>query len=94
MTNNNQTTTSASQSPVGIPNYKVVIYSIHKEAVYRRALAFVDTVEPTACGGLATVYRNRAGDKLTTLNEVVEAAKDGNLLAGMEAEPVWLAEAA
>lgn len=62
-----------------IPNFKVVIYSVPDEAVYNRALAFVNTVEPTARGGLATVYRTKAGESLTTLEEVVEAAIAGEL---------------
>lgn len=62
-----------------IPNFKVVIYSVHPDPVHLRALAFVNTVEPTARGGLARAYRTKAGDKLSTLNEVANAANDGSL---------------
>lgn len=60
-------------------HFKLVIYSIHKEEVYRHALAFVDTVEPTARGGLARAYYSKAGVALTTLNEVVNAVIAGEL---------------
>lgn len=55
------------------------IGSIHHEARYQAALAFVNTVEPTACGGLARAYRTKAGERLTTLNEVIDAAIAGEL---------------
>lgn len=46
---------------------------------YRAALAFVDAAEPTPHGGLATAYYNKAGVRLTTLNEVVNAIINGGL---------------
>lgn len=60
-------------------HFKLVIYSIHKEEVYRHALAFVDTVEPTTRGGLARAYYDKAGVSLTTLQEVIQALLDGEL---------------
>lgn len=59
-------------------HFKVAIH-IHHELRYIFALAFVNTVEPTARGGLATAYRTRAGVALMTLNEVVDAAIAGDL---------------
>lgn len=76
--------------PLGIKGFKVVIYSIHKEEVYTRALHAVEAIDADLTSGRRH-YRSRGGRLLTRLDEVVRAILD-NELAG--AEPVWLAEAA
>jgi hypothetical protein len=65
---------------------KVLLLSVHRELVYLYALAFVDRVEPSAQGGLATAYYDRQGRRLTTLEEVCRAAQNGDLAARDEPE--------
>lgn len=73
-----------------IPHFKVVIYSVHKEEVYSRCLAFVDALEPDPrFSRLSRHYRNRAGELLGTLDQVINAIIDDELMT--EEEPVLLA---
>lgn len=50
-----------------------------REAAYEAALKFVNIVEPNCNGGLARAYQNKAGKPLWTLEEVVGAARVGEL---------------
>lgn len=64
--------------------------SAHREAVFTRALAFVDDVDAGLTRGTRH-YRNRAGTLLTKLDEVVRAILADDLLTVAD-EPVLLAE--
>lgn len=57
---------------------KVVIYNVHREQVYARALAFVDAADEGLTTGRRH-YRNRAGVLLLTLDEIVNALLAGEL---------------
>lgn len=74
---------------------KVVIYSIHKEEVFTRALHAVEAIDADLASGRHH-YRNRDGRLLTRLDEVVRALIDGELMAGPigPTQPVLWAEAA
>lgn len=74
-------TIPGSYGAYNLRNFKVVIYSVHREAVYQAALAFVNTVEPTPQSGLARAYYDKSGKLLETLEQVCEAAANGDFEA-------------
>lgn len=73
-----------------IPHFKVVIYSIHKEEVYTRALHAVEAIDADLASGRRH-YRSRGGVLLRSLDEVCRAILTDDLMA---TELVLLAEAA
>lgn len=58
--------------------FKVVIYSIHKEEVYTRALRAVEVIDADLASGRRH-FRSRGGVLLRSLDEVVRAIIDNQL---------------
>lgn len=69
---------------------KIVLLSAHREAVFQRALAYVEAVDADLTSGRRH-YRNRAGKLLSSLDEVIHAILNDELSVN---EPVVWAEAA
>ncbi len=66
-----------------------------QEATYSAALELVARIDENLTRGICH-YRTKAGQLLTTLDEVVRAILDDNLILAeeQEAEPVWRQELA
>lgn len=60
---------------------KIVLLSAHREAVFQRALAYVEAVDADLTTG-RRYYRTKAGTLLTTLDEVVRAILTDDLTIG------------
>lgn len=60
---------------------KIVLLSAHREAVFQRALAYVEAVDTDLTSG-RRYYRTKAGMLLTTLDEVVRAILADDLVIG------------
>lgn len=61
-----------------LPSTKLRTGSAHREAVFQRALAYVEAVDADLTSGRRH-YRNRAGVLLNSLDQVVQAILDNDL---------------